>query len=53
MNQIIEVPEIASEVNTRMMQGRNVRFVTRIGYVNEYPAPVSKRRPVESFTIFK
>lgn len=53
MNQIIEVPEIAGEVNTRMMQGRNVRFVARIGYVNEYPAPVSKRRPVESFTIFK
>ena len=53
MNQIIEVPEISREVNTKLMQGRNIRFIARIGYVNEYPAPVSKRRPVESFTTFK
>jgi len=27
--------------------------MARIGYVKDYPAPVSVRRPVESFTTFK
>jgi hypothetical protein len=53
MNQIIEVLPIYQEVNNKMMSGRRIRFVARIGYVNEYSAPVSKRRPVESFTTFK
>lgn len=53
MNQIIEVPEITRDVNSKLMQWRNIRFVARIGYVDEYPAPVSKRRSVESFTIFR
>ena len=53
MNQIIEVPEIEREVNNKLIQGKNIRFVARIGYVNDYPAPVSKRRSVESFTIFR
>lgn len=53
MNQIIEVQPIYQEVNDKMMPGRKIRFIARIGYVNEYPAPVSKRRSVESFTIFK
>jgi len=53
MNQIIEVQPINQEVNEKIVPGRKIRFVARIGYVNEYPAPVSKRRPVESFTIFK
>ncbi|MBV5314256.1 MAG: hypothetical protein JZU47_13220 [Prolixibacteraceae bacterium] len=53
MNQIIEVQPIYQEVNDKMVSGRKIRFVARIGYVNEYPAPVSKRRPVESFTIFR
>jgi len=53
MNQIIEVPPIYQEVNDKMVPGRKIRFVARIGYVKEYPAPVSKRRLVESFTVFK
>lgn len=53
MNQIIEVPQIYKEVNDKMGSGIRIRFVARIGYVTEHPAPVSKRRPVESFTIFK
>jgi len=53
MNQLIEVPQIETEVNEKLGQRRNVRFVARIGYVKEYPAPVSKRRPVESFTTFR
>ncbi|NDP28473.1 MAG: hypothetical protein GZ087_13770 [Flavobacterium sp.] len=53
MNQIIEVPEIKQQVNKELAPNRNIRFVARIGYVDEYPAPVSKRRPVEDFTIFR
>lgn len=53
MNQLIEVPGIRSQVNSRLMKGRNINFAARIGYVQDYPAPVSKRRPVERFTIFR
>mgnify|MGYP000854525444 CR=1 FL=1 len=53
MNQLIEVPAISEEVNERMASGKKIRFVARIGYVKDYPEPVSKRRPVESFTIFR
>jgi hypothetical protein len=53
MNQIIEEPSVYQEVNERIVPGRKIMFAARIGYVNEYPAPVSKRRPVESFTLFK
>ncbi len=53
MNQVIEVPHVYQEVNDKMVPGRQIRFVARIGYVKEYPAPVSKRRPVESFAVFK
>ncbi len=53
MNQLIEVPGIEKEVNDKLALGRNIRFVARIGYVDDYPAPVSKRRPVESFTTFR
>lgn len=53
MNQIIEIPEIEREANDELMSGRKIRFVARIGYVNDYPASVSKRRSVESFTVFK
>jgi hypothetical protein len=53
MNQLIEVPRIYNEVNNKMGAGKKIIFVARIGYVNEYPAPVSRRRPVENFTIFR
>lgn len=53
MNQLIEVPEIEKEVNAKLAQGRKIRFVARVGYVDEYQTPVSKRRPVESFTTFR
>lgn len=53
MNQLIEVPEIEKEVNAKLAQGRNIRFVARVGYVDEQPVSVSKRRPVESFTTFR
>jgi len=53
MNQLIEVPEIAQQVNEKLSPGKKIRFVARVGYVTEYPAPVSLRRPVESFATFK
>lgn len=53
MNQLIEVPAIEQQVNGKLSPNQKIRFVARIGYVDEYPAPVSKRRPVESFAIFK
>lgn len=53
MNQIIEVSPVYKEVNEKMVSDRKITFVARIGYVNEYPEPVSKRRSVESFTVFK
>jgi len=53
MNQLIEVPQIEAEVNEKLVMGRKIRFVARIGYVNDYPAPVSKRRSVENFSIFR
>lgn len=53
MNQIVEMPSIHKELNEKIVPGRTIRFIARIGYVHEYPAPVSKRRSVESFTVFK
>ena len=53
MNQIIEVPQVYKELSEKITPVRKIIFIARIGYVDEYPAPVSKRRPVESFTIFK
>ena len=53
MNQIIEVKAIESELTNYLNTDHTIRFVSRIGYVNTYPAPVSKRRAVEQFAIFK
>lgn len=53
MNQIIEVSQIEREINEKLVKGRKIRFVARTGYVEDYPAPVSKRRPVGSFTAFR
>lgn len=50
MNQIIETPSIYQEISQKVAIKGEIRFIARIGYVNDYPAPVSKRRPVESFT---
>jgi len=53
MNQIIETPSIFNEVNDKINKRGKIRFISRIGYVYNYPLPVSKRRTVESFAIFK
>ncbi len=52
MNQLLEIPQIESTVNRKLLPNQRIMFVARIGYVKIYPAPVSKRRPVEAFTTF-
>ena len=53
MNQLIEEAGFESEANTYLGINGKIMLIARIGYVNDYPAPVSVRRPVESFTTFK
>lgn len=53
MNQIIEETQICDEVTGKIAPNRKIIFMARVGYVKKYPAPVSKRRSVESFTKFK
>jgi hypothetical protein len=53
MNQIIEETEFSKSANEFLDFGGKIAFIARIGYVKDYPAPVSVRRPVESFAIFR
>jgi hypothetical protein len=53
MNQMIEVRQIYQEIGEKLGINSRIYFAARIGYVDEYPAPVSKRRTVESFTNFR
>lgn len=53
MNQVIEEDEFENLLNNDLKLKGKIMFVARIGYVNNYPEPVSLRRPVESFCIFK
>lgn len=49
MNQMIEESNFEVEVNKTLGIGKQIHFVTRIGYVNQYPDAVSVRRPVSQF----
>ncbi|OIP82987.1 MAG: hypothetical protein AUK44_06420 [Porphyromonadaceae bacterium CG2_30_38_12] len=53
MNQISEETDFGRKANTFLGLNGQILFIARIGYVKEYPEPVSVRRPVESFTTFK
>ena len=53
MNQVIEEAGFESEANTYLGLNGKIMLIARIGYVKDYPEPVSVRRPVESFTTFK
>jgi hypothetical protein len=53
MNQVIEEKGFTNEANQYLALNEQIMFIARIGYVKDYPAPVSVRRPVESFTEFK
>jgi len=53
MNQIVEEPEFAGPVNRYLGYNGKIMFIARIGYVQNYPEPVSVRRAVEEFTEFR
>jgi nitroreductase len=53
MNQVIEEEGFENEANQYLGLNGQIMFIARIGYVKDYPEPVSVRRPVESFTTFK
>ena len=53
MNQLIEETGLESQANTYLGLNGKIMLIARIGYVNDYPKPVSVRRPVGSFTTFK
>lgn len=53
MNQIIEEDSFERLLDRDLKLNGEIMFVARIGYVNDYPQPVSLRRPVESFCVFK
>jgi hypothetical protein len=53
MNQVIEETGFEDEANQYLGLNGKIMFIARIGYVKDYPAPVSVRRPVEHFTTFK
>jgi hypothetical protein len=53
MNQITEENNYEKSANKLLGFNGKIMFIARIGYVNNYPAPVSVRRPVAAFTTFR
>jgi len=53
MNQIAEETDYENEARAVLALNGKIMFIARIGYVENYPEPVSIRRPVDSFTTFK
>lgn len=49
MTQILEEPGTNQSLNSSIGINEPVQFILRIGYVNNYPIPVTLRRPVERF----
>jgi nitroreductase len=49
MTQILEEPSTNKVVNQSLGINDTIQFILRMGYVNNYPEPVSLRRPVEWF----
>lgn len=49
MTQILEETETGKAVNTSTGISDPIQFLLRVGYVADYPAPVSLRRPVDWF----
>jgi hypothetical protein len=50
MTQILEEPSTRQMLNQSIGISENIQFILRVGYVNNYPQPVSLRRPVDWFT---
>jgi hypothetical protein len=53
MNQIIEEQDFKNEVTKSLGIQEELLFIARVGYIANIPAPVSPRRPVETFTTFE
>ena len=49
MTQILEEPETRQTLNQSIGISENIQFILRMGYLKNYPEPVSLRRPVEWF----
>ena len=49
MTQILEEPETEKMVNASVNMSDNIQFMLRLGYLKEYPDPVTLRRPVNWF----
>ena len=47
MTQILEEPSTQKQLNSAVGINENIQFILRIGYVKDYPLPVSLRRPIE------
>jgi hypothetical protein len=53
MFQMIEETDFEQSANTTLGFEGYIQFVARVGYVKTYSKPVSMRRSVESFTVFR
>jgi hypothetical protein len=49
MTQIMEEPSTKRTLNQSIGISDNIHFILRMGYVKNYPEPVSLRRPVDWF----
>lgn len=49
MTQILEESSTRETLNQSVGISENIQFIMRAGYVQDYPSPVSLRRPVEWF----
>ena len=49
MSQILEEASTKQTINKSIGINDNIHFILRVGYVKNYPAPVSLRRPVDWF----
>ena len=49
MTQILEEASTNKMFNTSIGINHPIQFILRIGYLKDYPSPVSLRRPVERF----
>ncbi|MEP6713703.1 MAG: hypothetical protein ABJA37_14850 [Ferruginibacter sp.] len=49
MTQILEEPSTQKIINQSIGITDNIQFILRMGYLKNYPAPVSLRRPVDWF----
>ena len=49
MTYVLEEQSIGQQLNRAMGITEPIQFILRLGYVKDYPNPVSLRRPFEQF----